>query len=82
MELFARRHRFSIQESANVLLQLWKETGGSRSFLLGVRYASLRACEADPRKPVLVPSHDKEVFERLPHAPAEIEEGVGERAAG
>jgi glyoxylase-like metal-dependent hydrolase (beta-lactamase superfamily II) len=33
-------------------------------------YASLRSCEADPRRPVVVPSHDAEVFDRLPHAPA------------
>jgi glyoxylase-like metal-dependent hydrolase (beta-lactamase superfamily II) len=33
-------------------------------------YASLRACEADPRRPVVVTSHDDEVFATLPHAPA------------
>ena len=33
-------------------------------------YECLRACEVDPRRPVLVPSHDAGVFERLPHAPA------------
>jgi len=33
-------------------------------------YAALRACEADPRRPVIVPSHDAAVFERLPHRPA------------
>lgn len=33
-------------------------------------YASLRSCEADPRRPVVVPSHDAEVFAALPHAPA------------
>jgi len=31
---------------------------------------SLRACEADPRRPTLVPSHDAEVFAGLPQAPA------------
>jgi glyoxylase-like metal-dependent hydrolase (beta-lactamase superfamily II) len=31
---------------------------------------SLRACEADPRRPTLVPSHDAEVFQGLPQAPA------------
>jgi glyoxylase-like metal-dependent hydrolase (beta-lactamase superfamily II) len=40
-----------------------------RSDLLRVRYASLRDCEADPRKPVIVPSHDAEVFAHLPHQP-------------
>jgi glyoxylase-like metal-dependent hydrolase (beta-lactamase superfamily II) len=34
-------------------------------------YASIRACEADPRRPTIVPSHDMTVFEKLPHAPAE-----------
>jgi glyoxylase-like metal-dependent hydrolase (beta-lactamase superfamily II) len=33
-------------------------------------YASLRACEADPRRPTLVPSHDAGVFARLPQRPA------------
>lgn len=33
-------------------------------------YACLRACESDPRRPVLVPSHDAEAFDTLPHAPA------------
>jgi hypothetical protein len=32
-------------------------------------YARIRACEADPRRPVVVPSHDAEAFESLPHAP-------------
>jgi glyoxylase-like metal-dependent hydrolase (beta-lactamase superfamily II) len=32
-------------------------------------YGCLRACEADPRRPVVVPSHDATVFERLPHRP-------------
>jgi glyoxylase-like metal-dependent hydrolase (beta-lactamase superfamily II) len=32
-------------------------------------YASLRACEADPRHPTIVPSHDAEVFARLPQRP-------------
>jgi len=32
-------------------------------------YACLRACEADPRRPVVVPSHDAAVFEKLPHRP-------------
>jgi glyoxylase-like metal-dependent hydrolase (beta-lactamase superfamily II) len=40
-----------------------------RSDLLKVRYASLRDCEADPRRPVIVPSHDAEVFADLPHQP-------------
>jgi hypothetical protein len=33
-------------------------------------FAALRDCEADPRRPVIVPSHDETVFERLPRAPA------------
>lgn len=33
-------------------------------------YAHIRACEADPRRPVLVPSHDMAVYRGLPHAPA------------
>ena len=40
-----------------------------RMDLLRLRYASLRDCEADPRRPILVPSHDAAVYERLPHAP-------------
>jgi glyoxylase-like metal-dependent hydrolase (beta-lactamase superfamily II) len=32
-------------------------------------YARLRSCEADPRRPVVVPSHDAEVFGRLPQRP-------------
>jgi N-acyl homoserine lactone hydrolase len=41
-----------------------------RRDLLKLRYASLRDCEADPRKPVIVPSHDAEVYARLPQLPA------------
>lgn len=37
--------------------------------LLERTYASIRACEADPRRPVIVPSHDFAVFATLPHAP-------------
>ncbi len=33
-------------------------------------YAAIRACEADARGPVVVPSHDLEVFEKLPQTPA------------
>ncbi|HEY2511483.1 MAG TPA: MBL fold metallo-hydrolase [Polyangiaceae bacterium] len=44
-----------------------------RPDLLPQRYASLRDCEADPRRPVLVPSHDLAVFNRLPHAPKSAE---------
>jgi N-acyl homoserine lactone hydrolase len=40
-----------------------------RMDLLRQRYASLRDCEADPRHPILVPSHDAAVYARLPHAP-------------
>jgi hypothetical protein len=32
-------------------------------------YGNIRACEADPRKPMIVPSHDMAVFQRLPQAP-------------
>jgi len=32
-------------------------------------YDCLRACQADPRRPVVVPSRDADVFARLPHAP-------------
>jgi glyoxylase-like metal-dependent hydrolase (beta-lactamase superfamily II) len=32
----------------------------------------LRACEADPRRPVVVSSHDAEVFARLPQKPTEL----------
>jgi N-acyl homoserine lactone hydrolase len=32
-------------------------------------YAGIRACEADPRRPVVVPSHDADVYASLPHAP-------------
>jgi glyoxylase-like metal-dependent hydrolase (beta-lactamase superfamily II) len=48
-----------------------------RPDLLRRSYASLRDCEADPRRPVIVPSHDSAVYERLPHAAAG---GRGEEA--
>jgi glyoxylase-like metal-dependent hydrolase (beta-lactamase superfamily II) len=32
-------------------------------------YEHIRACEADPRRPILVPSHDMTTYRRLPHAP-------------
>ena len=32
-------------------------------------YGFLRACEADARRPVIVPTHDRSVFERIPHGP-------------
>lgn len=35
-------------------------------------YAAIRACEAHACKPIVVPSHDMSVFERLPRKPAEI----------
>jgi glyoxylase-like metal-dependent hydrolase (beta-lactamase superfamily II) len=41
-----------------------------RPDLLPMRYSNLRDCEADPRRPVIVPSHDRAVFDALPHAPA------------
>lgn len=50
--------------SALSRLQAW------RPDLVRLRYAALRDCEADPRKPVIVPSHDNAVFETLPQAPA------------
>jgi glyoxylase-like metal-dependent hydrolase (beta-lactamase superfamily II) len=31
-------------------------------------YARIRACEADPRRPVIVPSHDRAVYNGLPQA--------------
>jgi glyoxylase-like metal-dependent hydrolase (beta-lactamase superfamily II) len=37
---------------------------------MATAYGSLRACEADPRRPVVVPSHDAQVFDRLPQRPA------------
>jgi glyoxylase-like metal-dependent hydrolase (beta-lactamase superfamily II) len=43
---------------------------GWRTDLMKQRYTSLRDCEADPRRPTLVPSHDAAVWETLPHAPA------------
>jgi len=46
-----------------------------RPDLLGARYANLRDCEADPRRPIVVPSHDDRVLATLPRSPA------GERAA-
>jgi len=53
-----------------------------RMDLLKQRYASLRDCEADPRRPVLVPSHDAAVYARLPHAPTRETAGAsGERVA-
>jgi glyoxylase-like metal-dependent hydrolase (beta-lactamase superfamily II) len=36
--------------------------------LLKETYARIRACEADPRRPVIVPSHDRGVYAKLPHA--------------
>jgi glyoxylase-like metal-dependent hydrolase (beta-lactamase superfamily II) len=50
--------------SAVARLQGWRLDESERT------YAHLRACEADPRRPVLVPSHDAEVFDALPHAPS------------
>jgi glyoxylase-like metal-dependent hydrolase (beta-lactamase superfamily II) len=41
-----------------------------RPDLMRARYANLRDCEADPRRPIIVPSHDDEVLAKLPHAPA------------
>ncbi len=32
-------------------------------------YCFIRACEADPRRPVIVPSHDEVVFATLPQSP-------------
>jgi len=34
-------------------------------------YGCLRLCEADPRRPTVVPSHDAAVFEGLAHAPVQ-----------
>ena len=49
--------------------------------LLRVRYSALRDCEADPRRPVLVPSHDQHVFERLPRRPKAANVATPARAA-
>lgn len=35
-------------------------------------YQCIRDCEADPRRPIIVPSHDVTVFEKLPHRPRAI----------
>jgi glyoxylase-like metal-dependent hydrolase (beta-lactamase superfamily II) len=35
-------------------------------------YARIRSCEADPRKPMIVPSHDMSVLERLPREPSYV----------
>ena len=51
-----------------------------RRDLLRLRYASLRDCEADPRKPVIVPSHDAVVFAGLPHAAERGADGPSVRA--
>jgi glyoxylase-like metal-dependent hydrolase (beta-lactamase superfamily II) len=47
-----------------------------RSDELKRTYECLRACEVDPRRPVLVPSHDAGVFARLPHAPRAVPSAV------
>jgi glyoxylase-like metal-dependent hydrolase (beta-lactamase superfamily II) len=47
-----------------------------RGDLLRTRYASLRDCEADPRRPIIVPSHDETVLERLPRGPQWKGEGA------
>jgi glyoxylase-like metal-dependent hydrolase (beta-lactamase superfamily II) len=39
---------------------------------LAKTYACIRSCEADPRRPVVVPSHDGDVFKRLPHTPTAV----------
>ena len=40
-----------------------------RPELLRQRYSNIRDCEADPRRPLVVPSHDDDVFASLPRAP-------------
>jgi glyoxylase-like metal-dependent hydrolase (beta-lactamase superfamily II) len=50
--------------SRGALLTAWRRD------LLAKTYASIRDCEADPRRPVVFASHDLEAFMRLPHAPA------------
>jgi glyoxylase-like metal-dependent hydrolase (beta-lactamase superfamily II) len=45
-------------------LQSWNRAEQART------YARLRACEADPRRPTLVPSHDRTVFASLPTTPS------------
>jgi len=32
-------------------------------------HANIRACQADPRRPIIVPSHDRDVLDALPRAP-------------
>jgi len=49
--------------SLSARLLAWRRSELART------YGALRACEADPRRPVLVPSHDAAVFARLPRAP-------------
>ena len=39
-------------------------------------YRFIRACEADPRRPVIVPSHDEVVFAALPQTPQRVAAGV------
>jgi glyoxylase-like metal-dependent hydrolase (beta-lactamase superfamily II) len=52
-----------------------------RRALLRRTYVSIRACEADPRHPILVPSHDDAVFAQLPHAPIRRAERIATAAA-
>lgn len=57
----------------------YARTSGSPSLLaqmtsqsrkaLARTYCYLRACEADPRRPTVVPSHDESVFSTLPQGP-------------
>jgi glyoxylase-like metal-dependent hydrolase (beta-lactamase superfamily II) len=64
----------------DAVYQQWEfgSPGGPSLFARGFRrrradldrtYECLRCCEVDPRRPVIVPSHDAAVFGRLPHAP-------------
>ena len=43
--------------------------GGWDTASLVRAHANIRACQADPRQPVIVPSHDGEILETLPRAP-------------
>jgi len=38
-------------------------------------YGAIRTCAADERRPVIVPSHDVDVFRSLPHAPRVVAAG-------
>ncbi len=53
------------QRSPSLLAQM---TAHDRK-ALSRTYCFIRACEADPRRPIIVPSHDEIVYATLPHSP-------------